>query len=242
MRSTCSFLFSPSSGRMWEYYGFSSPRGWRERREPEVWQIPPNHLVGTGQAAENQDVCLSKQLSPREFFSLFFISCSLASLRFKLLLRVNPVAAVHSFNHVWLFVTPWTAARQAPVCLCLPFLLLPSIFPSITSWQIDGKTVTNFILGGSKITSDGDFSHEIMGLDAMILVFWMLSFKPTFSVSSYLTYMQSTSPLCAYSTYMQNTSWEMLGWMKHKLESRLLGEISITSDMQMTPPPSLGGV
>ena len=38
-----------------------------------------------------------------------------------------------------------------------------------------------------------------------------------------------------YSTYMQNTSWEMLGWMKHKLESRLLGEISITSDIQMTP-------
>ena len=32
------------------------------------------------------------------------------------------------------------------------------------------------------------------------------------------------------------TSWEILGWMKHKLESRLLGEISITSDMQMTPP------
>ena len=40
----------------------------------------------------------------------------------------------------------------------------------------------------------------------------------------------------AYLTYMQNTSWETLGWMKHKLESRLLGEISITSDMQMTPP------
>ena len=34
---------------------------------------------------------------------------------------------------------------------------------------------------------------------------------------------------------MQSTSWEILGWMKHKLESRLLGEISITSDMQMTP-------
>ena len=40
----------------------------------------------------------------------------------------------------------------------------------------------------------------------------------------------------AYLTYMQSTSWEMLGWRKHKLESRLLGEISITSDMQMTPP------
>ena len=40
----------------------------------------------------------------------------------------------------------------------------------------------------------------------------------------------------AYLTYMQSTSLETLGWMKHKLESRLLGEISITSDMQMTPP------
>ena len=31
----------------------------------------------------------------------------------------------------------------------------------ITSWQIDGETVADFILGGSKITADGDFSHEI---------------------------------------------------------------------------------
>ena len=40
----------------------------------------------------------------------------------------------------------------------------------------------------------------------------------------------------AYLTSMQSTSCEMLDWMKHKLESRLLGEISINSDMQMTPP------
>ena len=40
----------------------------------------------------------------------------------------------------------------------------------------------------------------------------------------------------AYLTYMQSTSCEMAGWMKHKLESKLQGEISITSDMQMTPP------
>ena len=40
----------------------------------------------------------------------------------------------------------------------------------------------------------------------------------------------------AYLTYMQSTSWETLGWMKYKLESRLHGEISVTSDMQMTPP------
>ena len=40
----------------------------------------------------------------------------------------------------------------------------------------------------------------------------------------------------AYLTYMQSTSSEIPGWMKHKLESRLPGEISITSDMQIIPP------
>ena len=47
---------------------------------------------------------------------------------------------------------------------------------------------------------------------------------------TYLTYNKLT-----YLTYMQSTSWEMLDWMKHKLESRFLREISITSDRQMTP-------
>ena len=40
----------------------------------------------------------------------------------------------------------------------------------------------------------------------------------------------------AYLIYMESTPHEMPGWMKHKLESRLLGEISITSDTQMIPP------
>ena len=39
----------------------------------------------------------------------------------------------------------------------------------------------------------------------------------------------------AYLTNMQSTPWEILDWMKHKLESRLSGEISITSDRQTTP-------
>ena len=39
-----------------------------------------------------------------------------------------------------------------------------------------------------------------------------------------------------YLNSMQRTSCKMPGWMKHKLESRLPGEITITSDMQMTPP------
>ena len=40
----------------------------------------------------------------------------------------------------------------------------------------------------------------------------------------------------AYLTYMQSTSCKILAWMKHKLESRFLGEISIIPDMQMTVP------
>ena len=48
-------------------------------------------------------------------------------------------------------------------------------------------------------------------------------------------YVKSVYCHPAYLTYMQSTSCEMPDWMKHKLESRFLGEISITSDMQMTP-------
>ena len=51
-----------------------------------------------------------------------------------------------------------------------------------------------------------------------------------------MKYVKTVSCHLAYLTYMQSTSFEMPGWMKHKLESRLQGEISITSDMQMTPP------
>ena len=49
-------------------------------------------------------------------------------------------------------------------------------------------------------------------------------------------YVKSVYCHPAYLTYMQSTSYEMPGWMKHKLESKLPGEISITSDMQMTLP------
>ena len=48
-------------------------------------------------------------------------------------------------------------------------------------------------------------------------------------------YIKAVYSCPAYLTSMQSTSCKMLGWMKHNLESRLLGEISITSDMQMTP-------
>ena len=49
-------------------------------------------------------------------------------------------------------------------------------------------------------------------------------------------YVKVVYCLHAYLTHTQSTSCEMPGWMKHRLESRLWGEISITSDMQKTPP------
>ena len=49
-------------------------------------------------------------------------------------------------------------------------------------------------------------------------------------------YVKSVYSHPACLTYMQSTSWETVGWKKHKLESRLPGEISIASDVQMTPP------
>ena len=49
-------------------------------------------------------------------------------------------------------------------------------------------------------------------------------------------YIKAVYCHAAYLTHMQSTSCEMLGWMKHKLKSRLLGELSVTSNMQMTSP------
>ena len=51
-------------------------------------------------------------------------------------------------------------------------------------------------------------------------------------------YVKAVYCLPAYLTFMQSTSCEMSGWKKHKLESRLPGEISITSDMQMVTAES----
>ena len=51
-----------------------------------------------------------------------------------------------------------------------------------------------------------------------------------------MEYVKIVSCHPAYLTSMQSTSWETLGWMKHKLEPRLPGEISMTTDMQMAPP------
>ena len=127
-----------------------------------------------------------------------------------------------------------------------------------TSWQIDGQameTVTDFISYVSSFIS----SPPSLALIHFIFLFFRLYYmslllqeahviepeviemnehdiglgQPGFLSSSLLNLIYCHT---AYLTYMQNTSCKMPGWMKHKLKSRLPGEISITSDMQMTPP------
>ena len=113
----------------------------------------------------------------------------------------------------------------------------------ITSRQIDGETketVSDFIFLGSKIIADGDCSHEIrrlllLGKKAMTNLNSVLKSRDITLLTKVYT-VKAVYLHPAYLTYMQSTSCEMLGWMKHKLESRLPGEIIITSDMQMTPP------
>ena len=72
----------------------------------------------------------------------------------------------------------------------------------ITAWQIDGETM--------ETVTDFIFLGSKSGKE----------------------YIKAVYCHPAYLTYMQSTSYEMWDWMKHKLESRLPGEISVTSDMQ----------
>ena len=111
---------------------------------------------------------------------------------------------------------------------------------SITSWQIDGETVetvADFIFLGSKVTADGDCSNEIkrrlhLGTKVMTNLDSILKSRDiTLSTKVHLV-----KAIYCHSAYLTCASCEMLGWVKRKLESSFLGEISITSDSQMTPP------
>ena len=68
-------------------------------------------------------------------------------------------------------ITPMAGSKEELKSLSKTKIMASGL---IASWQIDGETmetVRDFILGGSKIIADGDCSHEVMGSDAMILVF-----------------------------------------------------------------------
>ena len=101
--------------------------------------------------------------------------------------------------------------------------------------EIDGETVeivADFILGGSKITTDGDHSNEIkrhllLGRKVMTNLNRPLKSRDI-TLSTNVRLVKAIYCHSAYLTSMQSTSCKIPGWMKHKLESRLLGEISIT--------------
>ena len=65
---------------------------------------------------------------------------------------------------------------------------------------------------------------------------WELDMEQETGSKSGKEYIKAVYCYPTHLTYMESTSWEMLDWMNHKLESRCLGEISITSDKQMTSP------
>ena len=113
----------------------------------------------------------------------------------------------------------------------------------ITLLQIDGepvKTVTDFIFLGSRITADVDCSHEIkrcllLGRKVMTNVDSILKSRDI-TLRTKVHLVKAIYCHLAYLTYMQSTSCEMPCWMKHRLQSRLPGDTSVTLDMQMTRP------
>ena len=111
----------------------------------------------------------------------------------------------------------------------------------ITSWQIDGETmetVTDFISWAPKslqMVTAAMKLKDACSLEAMTNLDNILKSRDiTLMTKIYLVKAIYCHP--AYLTYIESTTCEMSGWMKHKLKSSLPGEISITSDMQMTPP------
>ena len=121
----------------------------------------------------------------------------------------------------------------------LPPLIFPSIrvFPNESALRIRWPKFWSFSFNLSPSTSDQTTwlaSWEIcVQVKKQLLE---LDMKQQTDSKSVKEYVKTVYCHPASLTYIQNTSWEMLGWLKHKLESRLPGEISVTSDMQMTPP------
>ena len=85
----------------------------------------------------------------------------------------------------------------------------------------------------------GEFRKDRGTRDQIANICWIIEKAIELQKNIYfcfIDYIKAAYCYPAYLTSMHSISCEMLGCMKHKLESRLLGEISITSDMQMTPP------
>ena len=134
---------------------------------------------------------------------------------------------VKSFSRVWLFVIPWTVAYQAPLSVGFPRQEYWSGLPCPSSGDLPdpgmepGSPTLWELNKGACLLRNLHAGQEVTELD---MEQWMVQ-----------KWERSTSRLyiChpAYVTNMQSISREMLGWMTHKLESRLLAEISTNSDV-----------
>jgi len=152
---------------------------------------------------------------------------SLSIINYQSLFKLTTVESVIPSNH---FV------------LCHPLLLLPSIFLSIRVFSNESIFCIRWPEYWSfsfSINLSNEYSGLISSWEICMQVRKQqleLDMEQQTGSKWEKEYVKAAYCHPAYLTYMQSTSWEMVGWMKHKLESRLPGEISITSDMQMTPP------
>ena len=128
---------------------------------------------------------------------------------------------------------------------------LPTSAGSSKKQESSRKTSTSALLDTTKplivwITINWKILQEMRVPDHLTCLLWNLhasqeatvrmDMEPWTGSKLEMKYVKAVYCHPAYLTYMQTTSCEMPGWMKHKLESRFLGEISVTSDMQMTLP------
>ena len=131
-------------------------------------------------------------------------------------------------------ITPWS--RERPIYFLvtnvhLKYLIainLLKIQETIT-WYSETMRTTSNLHNGLRLLKWNTIGYQ--GNDFMEVTAWSNRTGSKLGEE----YIKALYCHLAYLTYMQSTSWEILDWMKHKLESRFTGEISITSDMQMTP-------
>ena len=154
---------------------------------------------------------------------------------------------VELLSCVQFLVTPWTEARQASLSFSLYWSLLKLM--SIESVMLSNHLILcHPLLLLSVFPTIRVFSNE-SALHIRWPKYWSFGFSisPSSEYSGLISFKIDWLDLLAVqgtlkgllqhhsSMYMQSTLCKMPGWMYHKLESRLLGEISTTSDLQMIP-------
>ena len=137
------------------------------------------------------------------------VYCHLAYLTY----MQSKFSSVQLLSHVWLFATPWIAAHQASLSITNPSVY-SSLYPS-SQWY--HPTISSSVF---------PFSSHLQSFPA----------PGYFQMSQFFTSGGQNIGVSASASVLPEYIMQMPGWMKHKLESRLPGEISVTSYMQMIPP------